>query len=297
MIYTGWIRDRGLTLRMILTMFLLALIYLGFITFLYIIGFPITFIMIIAGILLFIQYYFSDKIVLMSMGAKIVDEHEAPELHAMVRRLCMRANLPMPKIAIVDTPIPNAFATGRNPKNAVVAVTTGLLRILNKDELEAVLGHELSHIKNKDVMVLTIGNFLATVVWFVMEHVMWWSILGDEENRNPFIGAVLFVIAAIVWLICTLLVLALSRYREFAADAGSAILTGKPHALISALAKISGRMDLIDPSYKKQVEGLNAFFIVPAISGETIMSLFSTHPPVEKRIERLRKIAREMGIY
>jgi heat shock protein HtpX len=292
-----WIRDWGLTIRMLLTMFLLAVIYLGFITLLYVIGFPVTIIMAVAGILLFLQFYFSDRIVLMSMGARIVEEHEAPELYEIVRRLCIRANIPMPRIAIVNTPIPNAFATGRSPNNAVVAVTTGLLSLLNRDELEAVIGHELSHIKNRDVMVLTIGNFLATIAWFVMEHVMWWELLGDSEERNPLIGLALFAVSAIVWLISTLLILALSRYREFAADAGSAILTGKPHALISALAKISGRMELIDPGYKKQLEGLNAFFILPAISGKTIMSLFSTHPPVEKRVERLKKIAQELGVW
>ncbi len=294
----GWTRDWGLTVRMVITMFLLAVIYLGFITLLYIIGFPLTYIMLIAGILLFIQFYFSDKIVLLSTGARIVDEHEAPELYAIVRRLCQRANLPMPKIAIVDSPVPNAFATGRSPSSAVVAVTTGLLETLNWDEIEAVLGHELSHVKNRDVAVMTIASFIATVAWFVARYAMFMGLFGDDRRENgAAIGIALFLISMIVWLISTLLMLALSRYREFAADEGSAILTRKPHALISALAKISGRMDLIDPEYKKELEGLNAFFIIPAISGETIASLFSTHPPVEKRIERLKKIAMEMGVW
>ncbi len=292
-----WIRDWGLTVRMLVTMFLLAVIYIGFITLLYILGFPLIYIMTIAGVLLFIQFYFSDKIVLLSTGARIVDEHEAPELYAIVRKLCQRANLPMPKIAIVDTPVPNAFATGRSPKSAVVAVTTGLLKTLNWDEIEAVLGHELSHIKNRDVAIMTIASFIATVAWFVARYAMFMGLFGDDRRDNgAAIGIALFLISMIVWLISTLLMLALSRYREFAADAGSAILTRKPQALISALAKISGRMDLIDPEYKKELEGLNAFFIIPAISGETIASLFSTHPPVEKRIERLRKIAVELGL-
>jgi len=293
-----WIRDWGLTIRMIVTMFLLAVIYLGFITLLYVLGFPLMYIMAIAGLLLFIQYYFSDKIVLLSTGARLVDEHEAPELYAIVRRLCQRANLPMPRIAIVDTPVPNAFATGRSPSSAVVAVTTGLLRTLNWDEIEAVIGHELSHIKNRDVAIMTIASFIATVAWFVARYAMFMGLFGDDRRENSAaIGFALFVISMIVWLISTLLMLALSRYREFAADAGSAILTRKPKALISALAKISGRMDLIPPEYKKELEGMNAFFIVPALSGETIASLFSTHPPVEKRIERLKKIAMELGVW
>ncbi len=292
-----WIRDWGLTVRMLVTMFLLAVIYIGFITLLYILGFPLIYIMTIAGVLLFIQFYFSDKIVLLSTGARIVDENEAPELYAIVRKLCQRANLPMPKIAIVDTPVPNAFATGRSPKSAVVAVTTGLLKTMNWDEIEAVLGHELSHIKNRDVAIMTIASFIATVAWFVARYAMFMGLFGDDRRDNgAAVGIALFLISMIVWLISTLLMLALSRYREFAADAGSAILTRKPQALISALAKISGRMDLIDPEYKKELEGLNAFFIIPAISGETIASLFSTHPPVEKRIERLRKIAVELGL-
>ncbi len=293
-----WMRDWGLTVRMIVTMFLLAVIYLGFITLLYVIGFPLMYVMVIAGLLLFVQYYFSDRIVLLSTGARLVDEHEAPELYAIVRRLCQRANLPMPRIAIVDTPVPNAFATGRSPNSAVVAVTTGLLKTLNRDEIEAVIGHELSHIKNRDVAIMTIASFIATVAWFVARYAMFMGLFGEERRENgAAMGFALFVISMIVWLISTLLMLALSRYREFAADAGSAILTRKPKALISALAKISGRIDLIPPEYKKELEGLNAFFIIPAISGETIASLFSTHPPVEKRIERLKKMAMELGVW
>ena len=293
-----WMRDWGLTVRMIVTMFLLAVIYLGFITLLYVIGFPLMYVMVIAGLLLFVQYYFSDRIVLLSTGARLVDEHEAPELYAIVRRLCQRANLPMPRIAIVDTPVPNAFATGRSPNSAVVAVTTGLIKTLNRDEIEAVIGHELSHIKNRDVAIMTIASFIATVAWFVARYAMFMGLFGEERRENgAAMGFALFVISMIVWLISTLLMLALSRYREFAADAGSAILTRKPKALISALAKISGRIDLIPPEYKKEFEGLNAFFIIPAISGETIASLFSTHPPVEKRIERLKKMAMELGVW
>ena len=290
-----WIRDRGLTFRMFLTMFLLALVYLAFLTVLYAYGVSLTGLILFAGIFLFAQYYFSDKIVLLSTGARILSEDEAPELYSIVRELTTRANLPMPKIAIVDTPVPNAFATGRNPKNAVVAVTTGLLRTLNRDEIEAVIGHELSHIKNRDVAVLTIASFLSTVAFFIMRWAMFMGMFGYSERRESGLTSIaLFTVSALVWLISFLLIRALSRYREFAADLGSAILTRKPRALISALLKISGKMERISPDAKKEIEGMNAFFIVPAISGESILSLFSTHPPIEKRIERLEKIAKEL---
>ena len=291
----GWIRDFGLTIRMILTLLLLGLVYLAFLTVLAALGVNLTTLILIAGFFLFIQYYFSDKIVLLASGAKIVEKEEAPELHRIVEKLAKKAKLPKPRIAIVDTPLPNAFATGRNPKNAMVAVTTGLLKTLNKDEIEAVLGHELSHVKNRDVVVITISSFLATVAWFAMRWAMFAGMFeGRRESGASWIA--IFLVSAVVWFISFLLIRALSRYREFAADAGSAWITRKPNALISALLKISKRMDYISEERKKEVEGLNAFFIIPAISKESVLSLFSTHPPVEKRIERLKKIAKELGI-
>jgi heat shock protein HtpX len=292
-----WIRDRGLTFRMFLTVFLLALVYLVFLTVIYMLGAGYTSLMLFAGIFLFVQYYFSDKLVLFASRAKIVSEEEAPELHTMVRRLVTNASLPMPRIAIVDTPIPNAFATGRNPKNAVVAVTTGLLRTLNSDEVEAVLGHELSHVKNRDVAVITIASFLSTVAWFVMRWAMFAGMFGGRRENNAATGLIIFGVSALVWFLSFILIRALSRYREYAADLGGAYLTRNPNALISALKKISGKMDYIRPEIKKDAEGLNAFYIIPALSGDSILSLFSTHPPVEKRIERLEKISRELGIY
>ncbi|AGK61982.1 Heat shock protein, Metallo peptidase, MEROPS family M48B [Archaeoglobus sulfaticallidus PM70-1] len=292
----GWIRDPGLTMRMFLTMFLLAIIYLAFLTVLYIYGVGYTGLILFAGVFLFAQYYFSDKLVLYSSGARIVSEHEAPELYSMVRELSMNANLPMPKVAIVDTPVPNAFATGRNPKNAVVAVTTGLLRTLNYEEIKAVIGHELSHIKNRDVAVMTIASFLSTVAWFVMRWAMFAGMFGGRRE-NGSANAIIFGVSVLVWFISFLLIRALSRYREYSADLGSAYFTRNPRALISALKKISGKMELVRDEYKKEVEGLNAFYIIPALSSESILSLFSTHPPVEKRIERLEKISRELGLY
>jgi heat shock protein HtpX len=284
-----WIRDRGLSIRMFLTVFLLALIYLAFLTILFAFGIGYTGLIFVAAILLFLQYYFSDKIVLFASRAKIVSESEAPELYSMVRELTMLANLPMPRIAIVDTPVPNAFATGRNPKNAVVAVTTGLLKTLNAEEIKAVLGHELSHVKNRDVAVITIASFLSTVAWFVMRWAMFAGMFGSRREGSA--NLIIFAVSALVWLVSFLLIRALSRYREFAADMGSAVLTRNPKALISALLKISGRMERIRPEYLKEAEGLNAFYIIPALSKESILSLFSTHPPIEKRIERLEKIS------
>ncbi len=287
-----WINDWGLKVRMYLTFILLALIYLAFLTILAAMNVRFESLLIIAAVMILMQYYFSDKLVLWSVGAKIVSKDDAPELYSVVEKLVKRANLPMPRIAIVDTPIPNAFATGRSPKAAVVAVTTGLLRTLNKEEIEAVLGHEISHIKNRDMAVLTIASIISTLAFFIMRWAMFMGMFGDRREGNY--ASYLFIISALVWFISFLLIRALSRYREYAADAGSAILTRNPRALISALLKISGRMKFVSSNEKAKVEGMNAFFIIPAISGKTILSLFSTHPPIEKRIERLERLARDL---
>lgn len=283
-----WKTDSGLRYRMFLTWFLLALIYLAFLTILAALGFGYSVLIPIVAVFIFAQYYFSDKIVLMASRAKVVGESEAPELHSMIRRLTTQADLPMPRVAIMDTSVPNAFATGRNPERAVVAVTTGLTSTLNKDEVEAVLAHELSHVKNRDVRTLTIASFLSTVAFFVMRWAMFAGMFGRRSNGSFIL---VLVVSIIVWFVSFLLIRALSRYREFSADAGSAMITGKPDALISALNKISGRMQRIGNDDKKSVEGMNAFFIIPALSKGSILSLFSTHPPVEKRIERLQRFS------
>ncbi len=289
-----WVRDWGLKFRMYLTMMLLALVYLAFLAVLAAMNVRFEFLLFVAVFFIFMQYYFSDKLVLWSMRARIVSEDEAPELHEIVRRLSTEAQIPMPKVAIVDTPIPNAFATGRSPSSAVVAVTTGLLRTLNRDEIEAVLAHEISHIKNRDVAVLTIASVISTLAFFIMRWAMLMGMFGGDRRETGY-GTLLFIVSAVVWFVSFLLIRALSRYREFAADLGSALLTRNPRALISALLKISGRMKYVPSEEKARVEGMNAFFIVPAISGKTLLSLFSTHPPIEKRIERLEKIAAELG--
>ncbi len=282
-----WPRDWGLTFRMVLTSFLLFVIYIVFLSILWYFGLGFGLIAGFAGVFLFVQYFFSDRLVLMATGARVVEETEYPELHEIVRNLARRAGLPKPRIAIAETPIPNAFATGRSRKRAVVAVTEGLLQTLNREELEAVIGHELSHIKNRDMMVLTVSSFLATVAWFIMRYAFYASLWSRRRDNSAII---IGVASAIIWFVSFLLIRALSRYREFSADRGSAIITGNPSALINALKKISGNMSRVPARHLKEVEGANAFFIIPAISGETILSLFSTHPPIEKRIERLQAL-------
>jgi len=277
---------------MLVTMFLLAAVYLAFLAFLSYQGAGTQIMIIVAGAVMLIQYFFSDKLVLTSMRAKIVSESEQPELHQMISRLCLIADIPKPRIAVVNTPMPNAFATGRNPNNAVVAVTTGIMNQLDRNELEAVIAHELTHIKNRDVMVMTIASFLSTVAFFLVRYMLYFG-GGGSDRRGGSIWAA-WAAAILVWILSTLLLRVLSRYREFAADRGSAVITGHPSHLASALMKISGVMPRIPQKDLRQAEGMNAFFIIPALSGSAIMKLFSTHPPVEQRIAALEKIELEL---
>jgi len=286
-----WYVDRGLEARMLFTMLLLALVYLVFLAFLAYMGTDTIFILVFAGGFLLIQYFYSDSLVLRSTGAKIVSESEAPELHEMIIRLCALADIPKPRVAIVRSQIPNAFATGRNSRKAVVAVTTGILAQLNRDELEAVLAHELSHIKNRDVMIMTIASFLSTVAFFIVRNFFFFG-TGNSDRKGGGLAAAFFA-SVVVWIVSSLLIKALSRYREFSADRGSALITGRPSSLASALMKISGNMSRVPKEDLRKVEGMNAFFIIPALSG-SLMNLLSTHPPVEKRIAALEKM--EKGI-
>lgn len=287
-----WKSDIGLEARMILTMFLLAVLYLAFVAFLFYAGINQVFIILFMGAFIFLQYFYSDKLVLASMGAKLVSESEAPEIHEIVTRLCSIANLPKPKIAIVNTSMPNAFATGRDQKHAVVAVTTGIMNQLSRSELEAVLAHELTHVKNRDAMVMTIAMFLSSLAQIVVQWLPFVGV-GDRRGRDGGSFAIVFLVSIAVWVISFLLIRALSRYREFAADRGSAIITGRPSNLASALMKISGfRVPTQD---LRKVEGsVSALFIVPAISGSSIMNLFSTHPSTEARIAALQRLEQEM---
>jgi len=288
-----WKSDRGLEARMLLTMILLAVLYLAFLAVLLSMNTSSTVIILFMGGFMFLQYFYSDKMILMSMGAKIVSESEAPELHQIVSRLCAIAGLPMPRIAIVNTSMPNAFATGRNQKNAVVAVTTGIMQQLNRSELEAVLAHELTHVKNRDMMVITIATFLSSIAQILVRFLPFFGGGGSRDRDSGGSFVLMFVVSLVVWIVSFILIRALSRYREFAADRGSAIITGQPSNLASALMKISGAK--VPTQDLRRVEGpVSALFIVPAISGSSIMNLFSTHPTLEARIEALKNIEREL---
>jgi heat shock protein HtpX len=245
-------------------------------------------ILLMGGFSLF-QYFFSDKLALRSMGAKTVSEEEFPRLHAQLSRLAQQADLPKPTVAVADSRTPNAFATGRSPSNAAVCVTTGLLNTLDDDELEGVLAHELAHVKNRDVAVMTIASFLSTLAFII---VRWgWLFGGRGRNQAPVIVAIL--VSLVVWVVSFFLIRALSRYREYSADRGAATITGRPSALASALMKISGRMDRVPQEDLREQAEMNAFFIIPIRSG-FIGKVASTHPPTEKRIEQLRELEREI---
>lgn len=290
-----WGRDAGLSARMFLVMFLLTAVYLAFIAVLMYAGVDYFALIFIAGILLAIQYFGSDKLALWSMGARVVSESESPQLHGIVDRLAQIADLPKPRIAVSDTNVPNAFATGRNPKNAVVAVTQGLLNTLTPAEIEAVLAHEMAHIRNRDVMVMTIASFFAIVAQLIMRMMFWGGMSSGRRDRRDGGAIVLIYVASIlVWVISYFLIRALSRYREFAADRGAAIITGAPSQLMSALVKISGRMQRIPQRDLREVHDMNAFFIIPAAVGSGFSELFSTHPSLERRLEKLRELSREM---
>ncbi|HWS22343.1 MAG TPA: zinc metalloprotease HtpX [Methanoregula sp.] len=291
-----WKRDWGLTGRIVLTGFLLLILYLVFMTILLAFGAGLWLIVLLAVGMGLVQYFFSDKLVLWSTGARILDKDEYPELHQTVEKLCKEADLPLPKIAIMQSPVPNAFATGRSPKHAVVACTDSIMRLLNKEELEAVLAHELAHVKNRDILTMTMASFIAMIASMIMQSFFFSAVLGGR-NREGGGTIIIWIVSIVVYAVSTLLILALSRYREFAADRGSALITKKPKALMSALSKISGRMDAVPPEAKAKVEAANAFFIIPALSGRSFMELLSTHPPLEKRIANLEKIEAEMHGY
>ncbi|TYT63816.1 zinc metalloprotease HtpX [Natrialba swarupiae] len=290
----NWQADWGLRFRMFLTMFLLFALYIVFasaIT-LYMGGGMVVFALIFGGFSL-VQYYFSDTLTLKSMGAKEVSAEEYPQLHTSVERLSQQADLPKPKVAVIDSNVPNAFATGRNQKNAAVAVTTGLMRTLNQDELDGVVAHELAHVKNRDMMVMTIASFLSTIAFMIVRWGAFFGGGGRGGNRGGGGVIVAILVSLLVWIVSYLLIRALSRYREYSADRGAAAITGNPSALASALLKISGEMDRVPKDDMREEAEMNAFFIIPIKSG-VVGQLFSTHPPTEKRVEQLRDLEREM---
>ena len=288
-----WQTDWGLRGRMALTMFLLFALYIVFIGVLALYFESIVAIVVVMGLFMGAQFFFSDKLALYSMGAREVDPDEYPELHRKVERLAQQADLPKPKIAVADSRTPNAFATGRSQDNAAVAVTTGIMNLLDDEELEGVLAHELAHIKNRDVMVMTIASFLSTIAFLV---VRWgWLFTGgrDRGGQQQVPVFVAILLSLVVWVISFLLIRALSRYREFAADRGGASITGRPSALATALMKIDSGMEKVPSEDLRGQSEMNAFFIIPIRSG-FIGRLFSTHPSTEKRIERLRDLEREL---
>jgi heat shock protein HtpX len=289
-------RDPGLQARMLLTLFLLGLVYAVLVGVLVASGAGAVSIAVIAGGLFLVQYFTSDKIALLSMGARVVSPQEAPRLHALIERLCIQADLPKPRVAVADTPMPNAFAIGRSPKTATVCATTGILDLLNDAELEAVLGHELTHVANRDVLVMTVASFFASIAAFIVQMGFWFGgAFDDRDNNSGPAFIVVILVSAAVYVISWLLLQALSRYREFAADRGSAIITGRPSALISALLKIDGGMNQIPQRDLRAANGeLAAFYIFPPKAKQTVASLFSTHPPLEKRIAALQRLETQL---
>ncbi len=291
-------RDRGLSTRMFLTMFLLGALYVGFfVVIVSVFKVGIVPMVLILGGLAFLQYFTSDKIALAASRAKVVGPEEAPELHAMVDRLCAMADLPKPRVAIIPTEMPNAFATGRSPKHAAVAVTEGLWRRLEPREVEGVLAHELSHIANRDVAVMTIASFFSMLAAFLMRMGMFAGMFGGGRNRDGGAPAflIMLVVSLVTYVISYVLILMISRYREYAADRGAALITGAPEQLMSALQKIASDMTRIPQRDLREVEGMNAFFIIPTNIKSAFGELFMTHPPLEKRLASLAEISAEMG--
>jgi heat shock protein HtpX len=294
-------RDAGLSLRMLFTSSLLGLLYVAFaLVLFYVLNAGLVLMLVIVGVIAIVQYFTSDKLALRASGAKVVERDQAPELHDMVERLCALADLPKPRVAVIDSDVPNAFATGRNPKHSAVAVTTGLWNRLEPREVEGVLAHELSHIANRDVLVMTVASFFAMLAALLTRFGLYSGMFGgfggnrDNNNSVP-VWLIVLLVSIVTYFLSQILILALSRYREYAADRGSALITGAPEYLMSALQKIASQITRIPQQDLREVEGMNAFFIVPTNWRSRAGELFLTHPPMEKRLAALGEIAREMG--
>jgi heat shock protein HtpX len=296
-------RDTGLTARMIVSFAVLTVLYIIFLSVLAYVGVSAIAIAVIAGIMILAQWYFSDKIVLWSTGAKIVSREQFPELHDLVERIVARNNLSKPRIAVINTRTPNSFATGKTPKSSIVAVTAGLMDELDAEELEGVIAHELAHIKNRDVLVLTLASIFSVMAWYLMRFGMYGAMFGGgggggygrRGNEGGAAMLLILLIAVITWIASFLIIRAISRYREYVADRDGALITGKPSKLASALLKISGTMKRIPTRDLREIEGMNAFFIIPAVSGSSLTNLFSTHPPVAQRVKKLMEMEAAMS--
>ncbi len=294
--------DHGLNIRMFITGFLLVLLYAIIITVLIRVGVAFGLVIVIAFALIFSQYFFSDKIAMFSMHAHEVTPQQEPRLHEIVDRLCLLANMEKPRVGVAEVDIPNAFATGRSPKHAVICATRGIMNRLNDEELEAVLAHELSHVAHRDVAVMTIASGVGMLAGLISRVAMWSAFLGGGGGGRGrggqnivLIELLTFVASLVIYVIAYILTMALSRYRELAADRSGAILIGKPSVLASALVHITGDMGKIPRTDLRKTEGMNAFFFAPALAGGSAASLFSTHPTLEKRLDQLNKLERELN--
>jgi heat shock protein HtpX len=292
-------KDNGLQARMLLTLFLLGLVYVVFVGVLIAAGAAAITVVVVALVLLLVQLFTSDKIALATMGVKEVSPAEEPELHGIVERLCVQADLPKPKVCVMETPMPNAFAMGRTRKSTTVCATRGILDLLSPGELEGVMAHELTHVINRDVMVMTLASFFATLASLIAQFALFFGggfgggYGGEDNNEREGIVLVLLV-SVLVYALSFLLLRALSRYREFAADRGSAVLTGRPSALASALLKISGTMEQVPSQDLRKVEGMSAFFILPARTKKSLLNLFADHPPLEQRLAALERLESQL---
>jgi len=291
--------DRELTARMALTVFLLGLVYVAFIAVLVATLRSVVWIVVIAGGLLFVQYWFSDRIALAAMRAREVTPEQEPRLHAIISRICATANMPVPRIAVAESDLPNAFATGRNSSRAVVCVTTGLMRRLDTEELTGVLAHELSHIAHRDVVVMTMASFLGVAAGMLTRFALYSGLFGGRSRRDQnteMVMGVVILVSVVVYAVSFLLIRALSRYRELAADRAGAILTGRPSALASALTKVSGDIARIPTRDLRAAQALNAFFFAPALRpGMNLAALLSTHPTLQRRLDQLARISADLG--
>ena len=286
-------KDTGLQARMVLTLFLLGVVYVVFIGVLFAVGAGAGIIVVVALVLLLVQFFASDKIALATLGVKEVSPAEEPELHGIIERLCVQADLPKPKVCVMETSMPNAFAMGRSKKSTTVCATRGILELLSPAELEGVMAHELTHVINRDVMVMTLASFFATLASMIVQFAFFFGGgYGNREEEEDIMIVVL--VSVLVYAISFLLLRALSRYREFAADRGSAVLTGRPSALASALLKISGTIERVPTQDLRRAEGMSAFFILPARSKKSLMNLFADHPPLEQRLAALERLESQL---
>ncbi|MDP9823599.1 zinc metalloprotease HtpX [Nocardioides massiliensis] len=301
---TRFIKDRGLTARMTLVMFLLGALFVGLIAILMAAagsagyGGLIPIIGIVGLGIAWFQWYNSDTVALKAMGARVVTPQQAPELHAMIDRLCAMADMPKPRVAVSDTDLPNAFATGRSPERSAICVTRGLMRRLSTEELEGVLAHELSHVAHRDVLVMTLASSAGIVASMLTSGARYGVIFGgnrrDNNNGAPF-WLVVLVVSLVTYAVSFFLTRMLSRYRELCADRSAAFLTQKPSALASALTKITGEIATIPNRDLRAAQSMNAFFITPAISGMSFKTLTSTHPSLEQRLQQLAEVATALG--